>query len=327
MLCGEYYVLTHGARALAFALDSYLEVYARYGTSTRASLTLHSNLWDTPMQIDNDTDPAEWLAVIVCELLQAGEHKVEEIRVNSQFKPNYGFGASSAMCLAFTFIAFLQARGGSLIVPQAKRWHLAGQAFELQKKSQLRASGYDVATQAVGGIVDYRSCGGEWPSYQSVQPLEAYEDEDLHGNLRDIVHIFVGGKGANTPIVMHETIKWLNAQGHLPMIEITRALHRAFSKTLHDLHHLPELIAATAKWRAWFSASPHFPPQVAQALQTVNGIDRKWSWKTTGAGGEDAIIVIGYQEDITAVTARLAELDWQHYDYAIATRGLQLHRL
>ena len=326
MLCGEYDVLRQGAHAIAFVLDTRLEVYARYGTSARKSLTLHSDLWDTPMQIDDSTDPADWLAVIVCELLQAKEHKLEEIRVTSQFKPSYGFGSSSALCLALTLIAFLQERGRSLIVPEAKRWQLAGQAFELQKIGQYRASGYDVATQFVGGIVDYSSCGGEWPYYRSVQQMEALE-ADLHGNLRDIVHIFIGGQGANTMIVMHETINWINAQGHLPLIKVSHALYRAFSHALRNLHSLPELIAATAKWRKWFSTSPYFPQRVAQALQTVKGLDRKWSWKTTGAGGEDAIIVIGYKEDIAAVTACLAELDWQYYNYDIADRGLQLHRL
>ena len=329
MLCGEYGVLTSGTRALAFALDAYLEVYIRYGTTARDSLILHSNLWHAPRQVDAKTTRDNMLVDTVCKLMPSGEHTVEEIRVTSQLNPSYGFGSSSALRLALAYIAYLQKLGVNLTVPPVKRWQIAGQAFAMQKKSQQLASGYDVATQFVGGIVDYHSCSGEWPSYQDMQSMQALGYENLHGNLVNFVHIFIGGKGADTTTVMHDTKNWIDAQGNLPMITASNPLRHAFIDTLRNLSEgsLRNLSEAMAQWRKLFSTSPHFPRHIAQALQSISGQDRKWSWKTSGAGGEDALIVVGHKEDITAVTACLAELGWRRFDYNVSERGLQLQKI
>lgn len=324
MLCGEYHVLTCGARALAFALNTYLEVYVRYGARARESLTLCSNLWGVPRQIDANTAYDDLLSATVGELMPAGKHRVEEIRVTSQLNPQYGFGSSSALYLALTVIAYLQRRGGNLVVSPAKRWQLAGQAFGLQRRKQGLASGYDVATQCIGGIVEYCSCGGEWPDRHSVQ---AFTDADLHRNLSEVVHLFIGGHGADTAAVMCDTQDWLDSQARSLLITTTTALQRAFADTLHDLHNLRTLIAATAQWRRWFSASPHFPTRIDAALRTISGLDRRWSWKTSGAGGEDALIVIGYRQDIASVSARLVALGWQNFDYRVTRHGMQLRRV
>lgn len=327
MLCGEYHVLTRGARALAFTLDAYLEVYVRYGTRVRQSLLLHANLWDAPRQINAETVSDDMLVATVGELLPSGQHRVEELRVTSQLHPSFGFGSSSALRLALACIAYLQAQGGSLLIPPAQCWQLAGQAFALQKKSQQFASGYDVATQCLGGIVEYCSAGGDWPDMSNVQSLQAVAKEDLRGNLASSVHLFIGGKGADTTSVMRSTKNWLAAQGHLPMITASEALRHAFIDTLRDLRNLHTLVAAMAQWRVWFAASPYFPAHIDAALRTVRGRDRQWSWKTSGAGGEDALIVVGHKQDIGAVTACLVELGWQRYDYHVVEGGLQLQRL
>ena len=176
----------------------------------------------------------------------------------------------------------------------------------------------------LGGIVEYCSAGGDWPARSSVQ---AIANEDLHSNLVSWVHLFIGGQGADTTSVMQTTNNWLAAQGHTPMITASVALQRAFLDTLHDLRNLHTLIAAMAQWRVWFAASPYFPTHIDTALQAVSGRDSRWSWKTTGAGGEDALIVVGHQRDIGGVTACLAELGWQRYNYRVSEGGLQLRRL
>lgn len=324
MLCGEYHVLTHGAQALAFTLDTYLEVYVRYGTTARESLTLHSNLWDAARQINAETVRDNMLVATVCELMPVGEHKVKEIRVTSQLNPRYGFGSSSALRLALVFITYLQQHDGSLTVPLVKGWQLAGQAFALQKKSQQCASGYDVATQFSGGVVKYHSGGGEWPDLCSAKPLAG---KGIYNNLVACVHLFIGGKGADTTIAMRDTKNWLAAQGDMSLTKVTQALLQVFTSTLHDPHSLPALVAATAQWRDFFSAAPHFPTHIAEALQTVGGLDCLWSWKTSGAGGEDALLVIGHEQDIVDVTACLAELGWQRHDYNVAKDGMSVRRI
>ena len=66
------------------------------------------------------------------------------------------------------------------------------------------------------------------------------------------------------------------------------------------------------------------PRTLLPALHNLSGLDRQWSWKTSGAGGEDALLVIGHQQDIAAATACLAELGWQRFAYSVTAQGLHL---
>ena len=327
MLCGEYFSLIGSSVAIAFALDTYLEVYVRYGTEMRQSLTLRSNLWEASQQVDADSDRESILVDSICQLMPAGEHRVEEIAVTSQLDPRHGFGSSSALYLSLSVIAFLQQRATNLIIPPAKRWQLAGRGFELQKKNQGLASGYDIATQFVGGVVNYHSEGGKWPYWGEARPFRDYDIEELHDNLTEVVHLFVGGQGADTAVVARDTMKWIDGQGHVPMVVASMELEYAFTNTLRDLTNLKRLIKAVAQWREWFSDSPHFPKHIESALRPVSWRDRKWSWKTSGAGGEDALIVVGYQKDIVSVTTCLVEQGWRPFDYDVAEQGMQLRRV
>ena len=327
------------SKAIAFAIDSYLKVYARYGTKQRESLTLRSNLWDSARQIDANTERDDLLIDSVCELMPAGKHKVEAITVTSQLNPRHGFGSSSALYLALTTIAFLQRRATNLNISKAKRWRLAGRAFKLQKQRQGLASGYDIATQCTGGLIEYSSNGGQWPYYglatkELTKNVGSYEggyyksrDYDLHDELSKIVHLFVGGRGADTATVVRDTDKWLKNQSQLALGMFTSELERAFRDTLPRPYDLRELIKATAQWRTWFTSSPHFPLHVEMGLRNVSGRDEKWSWKTSGAGGEDAIIVIGHKEDIAEPTECLAKIGWQPFNYNVAKRGLRLRKV
>ena len=325
MLCGEYHVLARGGRALAFALDTSLDVHVRYSNTLRQELLLNSDLWPAPQRIDANTASRDLLIDTVQALLPAGKHKVEAISIKSELSPSYGFGSSSALRLALVFGAHLQDRQVSLQISPAKRWQLGRQAFALQKEQQGQASGYDVATQLLGGIVTYESGGNEWPAAKQVKVLNG---SDLHANLLSFVHIFTGGKGAHTTTVLHATQTWLLAERLQTQLQQTMdTLHDAFTATLRTPHpvHRRALIAAVAHWRQLFATAPHFPTHIEGALQTVSGLDCSWSWKTSGAGGEDALLVIGLAADISAVRACLAQLGWHYYNYNVTNQGLHYH--
>ena len=142
-----------------------------------------------------------------------------------------------------------------------------------------------------------------------------------------MVHLFVGGQGADTAVVVRDTMKWIDGQGHVPMVVASMELQYAFTNALRDLTNLKSLIEAVAQWREWFSDSPHFPKHIESALRSVSWLDQRWSWKTSGAGGEDALIIVGHRKDLVDVSTCLAEQGWQPFKYAIAERGMQLRQV
>ena len=59
-----------------------------------------------------------------------------------------------------------------------------------------------------------------------------------------------------------------------------------------------QLIERTKAHRLILEQMPMFPTQIAKCLEGVEGKDKTWSYKTSGSGGEDALIVIGSLNEI-----------------------------
>lgn len=319
MLSGEYAVLLPGSSALAFALNRYLRVRIEGSDTLTQAVTVTSNLWKSERLITANADHRDMLSAAVAELFIASGGRVEKISVASELCPSYGFGSSSALRLALVFGAY---RLTHRHISPAKRRQLAHIAFTMQKEKQEHASGYDVITQLTGGVVRYDNTGGEWPG--KVTPLNPT------AALPQFVHIFVGGEGAETTSVIRITRAWLQKNDYISRLEHGSAeLTAAFSTALLGLNPISEqrLIKAVAEWRKLFITSPFFPVAVREALADVPGLDRNWSYKTSGAGGADAIIVVGLQPFVDAAIFRLKKINWQRIDYAVEEKGLRLQAI
>lgn len=295
MLAGEYAVLS-GAPALAVTVDRTLTVRAR--RRSRPGAEIQSNLWASPREIANDTtskaamfkhaDPLE--AAVAFGLAHYGLEGAL-VQVTSEIEPTYGIGSSSALRLAVVMaLSQLSALDDSDLNP----WHAARQAFELQLHSQKQASGYDIATQLLGGLVRF-TCSEQaaWPGDAQVLHRSDLPPDDLMTRLSQLVTPFVGGKGAPTAAVTTSTLTWLSDSGRLfKLTKVSNDLVDAFQAALAS-RSSQRLAAAVREHREVFADSPHFPKDIAAALAALPGEGRDWSFKTTGAGGEDAILVIG----------------------------------
>jgi hypothetical protein len=62
--------------------------------------------------------------------------------------------------------------------------------------------------------------------------------------------------------------------------------------------------------RTFFLQSPFFPSHIFQDLLTLPGLDSTWSIKTSGAGGEDALLVFGLDSEIASVSTCLIAKGW-----------------
>lgn len=319
MLAGEYAVL-RGGHSLAATLDCGMNVRVEWDDQA-AQWEINSTIWDEPKFVADDHTPQ---VDMLCRAVQVAARKVGmhggKVFVSSDIEIEHGIGSSSALRLGVCG-AFLALKHGvdsqSLGGIPRDAMHTA---WSLQSEAQGVASGYDIATQYAGGLVEfsYEYSDNKWKPRWFKHPLNS---------LGEIVHIFVGGKGAPTASTTHTTSSWLEGFNRLDrLLETSEGLVDAFNIAIQwpTIGHLRKLIKSCAAIRSLFHGSPHFPASVAEALSTVGGMDQTWSWKTTGAGGEDAVLLIGTAHDIRHAVSKLWELGWHRLDYGFSERGCSI---
>ncbi len=192
---------------------------------------------------------------------------------------------------------------------------------ELQKHIQKRASGYDFITQAQGGVVQYQA-QQPWPKGWSKCP-------ELMSNTENCVHIYVGGKGAHTSSVSADTLAALQQQDLMQKL-LTYSEHvvttmMAYLGSPESVTQQQDFFAANKTLRELFALTPHFPHSIAKALSEIHSCDQTWTFKTTGAGGEDALLLFAHQAaDLKPAEERLQNMGWHKLSYKIVPEGMQL---
>lgn len=319
MLAGEYAVL-RGGHALAVTIDSGMSVSLKWEPHA-ASWSIFSSLWDSPKTVSDDHTPQ---TDILCRAVQLAAKKTGfhggTINVASALDIRHGLGSSSALRLGICGAFFaLQEHNKNHLTPVIPRESINA-AWQLQSESQGLASGYDIVTQYVGGIVEFsfEYLSNKWSPHWFKHHV---------GSLNKFVHVFVGGQGAPTTQTMHTTNSWLDSAGRLDKImDVSESLVDSFSQCLHypSKRSLRELIYNCAVSRSLFVGNPHFPAELATKLGQIAGVDSTWSWKTTGAGGEDAILLIGEQAQISDAESSLKQSGWYRLNANFSDQGAKV---
>lgn len=166
MLFGEYAVL-EGGPALAVALDRRIAATAR--RIDAPLLRVRSPIWPGPIDVSFDALEATWPPAPALNLLwpllsayagaarrasRDGPEGGVEIVFDEGFPTRWGLGSSSASTLSA--LAALRTLAGA----EAEAAALFAEARGAQRRQQGAASGYDVATQILGGIVEFQEHGG-----------------------------------------------------------------------------------------------------------------------------------------------------------------------
>ena len=60
-------------------------------------------------------------------------------------------------------------------------------------------------------------------------------------------------------------------------------------------------------------------------MQETRGFDSEFTFKTTGAGGEDAIFLLGLNNAIEPARQKLATLGWREFKYNCQQEGLKIN--
>jgi mevalonate kinase len=319
MLAGEYAVL-RGSHALAATVAHGMTISLEWQNHA-AEWEIHSNLWSEPKIVQDDRTPQ---VDMLCRAVQAASKRFGfhggRVTVSSDLEVKHGLGSSSALRLGICAAFHILKHGPDTSRPGQIPLAAAEAAYQLQSEGQGIASGYDIATQLVGGLVEfnYEFNNNRWTPH--------WFRHDL-GHIAEIVHVFVGGKGAPTSQTTMTTAAWLEGVNRLEkLIETSENLIDCFNVAIHwpDRRHLQRLVQSCGAMRQIFVGSPHFPAEAAETLQTIAGCDQQWSWKTTGAGGEDAIILVGRTADIATATQRLWDLGWHRLDAQFAETGARI---
>jgi mevalonate kinase len=330
MLAGEYAVLKGGA-ALASTIDAYLTVSA--STTIDAGrgdgFLIDSDLWPEPVHLSSsDSIPSSNHSNPLLETVRFGMEKFGlkngSIKVTSKLAINYGVGSSSAIRLGVLFAMNALRKSGEPS-DQELRWELARYGFKLQKLQQSFASGYDFATQLLGGTVLLRSPSQspeDWPGmigrFSSLKP-----------GLQTLVHPFVGGSGAPTKSVTIETMDWLTSHARWQALsslseELVEAFVAALGKPESDSTN--NLTRLCAEHRQLFAGSPHQPKHLFSRLEALPGCNKSWGFKTTGAGGEDALLLVGHDRDLSEARLSLEQAGWEKLPFSFSNEPIQVEK-
>lgn len=325
MLCGEYDILTTGGQALALALNSYMHVvFTLVPQSSQISVV--SDYWGHERSITSTSSADDLLTALVKELILPSQ-RVRSIEIVSQYSPSYGFGSSSALILALQTAKIFIAKGCTVkeydmltrdSLTDIEKNNLLHKAHSLQQRFQGQASGYDIATQWYGGLLKFQAeSTGKLLKHQALPPQ----------HLCEFVHIYVGGKGAGTSETLATTSDWIQSKNLYATIrKHTDELLISFLQALQQ-NELSALIAAVAAWRQVFALSPCFPKQIASRLISLQGCDKTWTFKTSGAGGEDALLLIGQHKHLQLADQTLQEHGWHAVAFQPDLEGLQIKPL
>lgn len=299
MIAGEYGVL-RGGGAAACTISHALTVH--FDPCPNKKLEVESDLWDHPQYVSANS-PESSEPLLNCVRFCAEKYNVwnGRIRVSSKLDLHHGVGSSSALRLG-TLLAF--ATYASQKTPSATdRWDLAREGYILQQKAQSFASGYDLATQNLGGLVVVRPLVQPefWPG--SLTRISSVTD-----SLNRQIAAFVGGRGAPTGPVVSDTMEWADRSGKWDAIlSVNEALIERVIRWLTGELADQEVFSVCREHRMIFADSPHFPRTLINEILKIDGCDESWSFKTTGAGGEDALLMLGNWQPIAC---ELSKLGW-----------------
>jgi len=289
MLFGEYAVL-EGHPALAMCLDRRIacEVEAVPGSDV---IELHSEVvFAAPIQVPlaqlEQEAPARAELSLLWPVLRAHAARDVGLKLHfeAQFPPTWGLGSSSASTLA---------AAGALRALAGMDWQGAAifnEVLAAQRQLQGAASGYDVATQLLGGFV----------AYQGSAPAQMRRVEPAGG---EPLHWVVGWsrRKASTGAMIqqvrrsfptgHEIYAEIGALARRGIELLAAGDVRALGTALNDGQRLLQALGAV-------------PSDLTELLATLQSADGVLGARLSGAGGGDCVLILA---DDPAAAAQAAE--------------------
>lgn len=357
MLAGEYSVLSPLGSALALTTTPRLTLECEAVPAAKPRLTLTSAYWTQPLEVSLIDQPSSaesaaetWYEQVARAAFKRSFAQLEQpyhvtLAVDRSLDISFGLGSSSALTLA-SFAALASAAETAQDSAAEPKSELLQAAYQMVARSNAQgeplASGYDLVTQWHGGLVQttpFDDQWGRWP-YRS-QQLAAGQ------NLNEQLQIWVGGKGAPTTKVVGGVLAnlklgyepglqrrksqlWPPGGDWLSFCELSDRLVEQMSQFLVGDEERPSLLLMTLvklhRQHLHSVQPPEFQPFL-EALANLPDCDESFTFKTTGAGGEDALLLIGPPEHLTAPAELLSQQGWYRLPGQPTGQGLRVESL
>lgn len=304
MLSGEYAVLK-GSPALATTLPLFLDLTLTKTDSAQPGVLVQSDLWATPKLFDfaeiATGSSKDVLADAMAKTLArypAWQNESIELNIRSDFPPSYGFGSSSAIRLGLN-LAFEAFQRKTKWLPGPAYLQAAQEAYADQVAFQGQASGYDIFTQATGGLCRFqRRPEATWPGTSECLSRDVFPES---------LWAYVGGAGADTKTTLQSTSAWLSETKKWD--ELVAWQDQLTKSYLHEPKK--NLVTAMRDVRLFFQQGPNALPNLETELARISGADTTWSWKATGAGGEDALLCYAPHHTLPPPDTYLKQAGWR----------------
>jgi mevalonate kinase len=277
MLFGEHAVL-HGHPALAVAVSARLRIdVSPLADRVRIESAVLSAPWEGGRDLAGLSDR---LAMLAPALRQASARTGFAMRFTGDLDANWGLGSSSAACLLTV------AATARLLGEEIELGSVIARAIALQRAFQGRASGYDVATQAAGGVVRYvRDGGGERVASGGGLPL-------LVG--------FTGGKGSTAGLIADVAARFSPDAAEFAAVGAL-ADRAADALRAGDLPALGALLNAGHEAMV---ALGTVPPAIDATLRALQADPDVLGARLCGAGGGDCVAVLADDANFAARAMR-----------------------
>ena len=346
MLAGEYSVLLGGS-ALATTVEAYLNVEKRtsrlpdQGSHKPISKFIvndrskyHAPLFIDPssniemmpknMQLAARSVKSYWShdRIAATDDNPNSEHLCE-LTIDSQIPISFGIGSSSALVLALCLATEHDGDQEPSTRSALKR------AFVIQRAAQNQiASGYDFISQYCGGLVQTRPLTRgleQWPGdFERVPQTSSTLNEWVQAM------VLKEEGGAPTTPTVSSVSAWLNQHNKSKeLLEIGDQLNLAF--LYFFAHQSPttwrDLCRSIRTLRQFFSDSPAHKFSEFSEMAKIRGCDVDWTFKTTGAGGRDAMLVIGPKESRHSAENFLESKGWMKLPFSFSDHGYSISKL
>ncbi|MEE2828301.1 MAG: hypothetical protein VX498_03855 [Myxococcota bacterium] len=294
MLFGEYAVL-EGHRSLAMCLDRRILCSVERGGGR---LRVESEgIFDPPVDLpasvlEKPDCPDARLRLLWPVLRRHADSGGLSLRFEAQFPPVWGLGSSSASTLA---------AAGALAGPGEERFD---EVLSAQRGVQGSASGYDVATQLLGGYVLYR--GGEEPE---MERLDVPELSWLLAWTGDKVSTgAMIGEVRNRFPIGDPIYRQIGALTEVA-IELLSGGHRsALGEAMNQGQELLARLGAV-------------PTELASQVRSLQAEPSVYGARMTGAGGGDSVLLL--VSDPVAAAQKVASVGFELLELRPEFEGLR----
>lgn len=364
MLAGEYSVLSPLGRSLAMTTSPRLTLEAQCLAQGAPGLTLDSAYWAGPRHIpyaamQDDTAERDWYERVAIAAYQQVIPALMppqpiSIAVDRALEVSFGLGSSSALALAcfsaLTALAHERAHERTDRAWDEGSDDVLTPCYDLVARTnrlgEPLASGYDLITQWEGGLVlatPFDDQFGRWPYRR--QRVAAGQ------NLTEQLHVWVGGKGAPTTKIVGGVLAnlklgyepgkarpasrrtadlWPPGGDWLSFCDLSDRLVEQLHSFLQGDEDRPSLLLMTLvkmhRQHLHSVQPPEFQP-LLEKLARVSGCDEDFTFKTTGAGGEDALLLIGPSDKVKKPAEVLAAHGWYRLPGQPTGQGLSVEFL